>query len=69
MMMDIIANWVVQLEDSKSRVGGAVAGLLGQNKMGTGSPKQAIMEMFGAHHAQPMSESLGMPALDALARR
>ena len=65
MMMDIIANWVQQLEQSNPRMQGILGGLLGQNKMGVGSPRQGIMDMFGAHRAQPMSESLGMPQLDA----
>ena len=60
MMMDIIANWVQQLEQSNPRMQGILGGLLGQNKMPVGSPRQGIMGLFGTAQHQH-GESLGMP--------
>lgn len=52
MMMDILANWVMQLEDSQPKVGGAIAGLLGMGpKMSTSTnPAEALGSVFGIGH-------------------
>lgn len=51
-MFDIFANWLQQAEQNSPRLQGVLGGILGQNKVGTGSPQHALGQLFGLHGAQ-----------------
>jgi len=65
-MLDIFANWIQQAEENNPKLQGILGGILGQNKVGTGSPQNALGQLFGIGSHAPQHSALGAsPALNA----
>ncbi len=63
-MFDIMANWLEQVSETNPKLQGMLGGIFGLNKVGTGSPANALGTLFGTNHpAAATHELAGAPQL------